>query len=327
VGGGSPALIGRRVTVLTQHESKAYTVSGVTRPVRFEHAIFFTAAEAARLSPRVDSLVPNGRAIQSLAGVQVLTGAARHQADPGAQRDSTDLTGLTSFLGIAAMLTGFVALYVTASAFGLSVAQRRRELALLRLTGATPGQVIRMVCTEAALVGLAGSATGCALGLVGGPRLAGWMARHGLAPAWFTVDPAAGSAGALAVAFAAGVGVAVLSVAVASARAAMIRPTEALREAAVEPRATGRGRRLAGAACLLAGSATLSGLLLAAATSAAVLAAVGAALGTAAAVPARPVTVVAVGGVLIALIAALLPTALMLRARPAAQGGRDHSAL
>ncbi|HEY3879061.1 MAG TPA: ATP-binding cassette domain-containing protein [Trebonia sp.] len=44
-------------------------------------------------------------------------------------------SGLTTFLGIAAVLSGFVAVTVSAAAFGLSVAQRRRDLALLRTIG------------------------------------------------------------------------------------------------------------------------------------------------------------------------------------------------
>ena len=68
----------------------------------------------------------------------MLTGAARHQADPDAVQDAPNWPGLTTFLGIAAAISGFVAVTVIASAFGLSVAQRRRDLALLRTIGATP---------------------------------------------------------------------------------------------------------------------------------------------------------------------------------------------
>ena len=48
----------------------------------------------------------------------MLTGAARHQADPDAVQDQTELAGLTTFLGIAAAISGFVAITVIASAFG-----------------------------------------------------------------------------------------------------------------------------------------------------------------------------------------------------------------
>ena len=256
------AVIGSRVAVVTAAGSRTYTVAGTVAPRTGEQPVFFTDAQAARLSPGVDALVTGDAATAAraaaLAGahLEVLTGAGRHAADPGAVQDSTDLTGLTTFLGVAAMLSAFVAVTVTATAFGLSVAQRRRDLALLRTIGATPRQVMRTICAEAALVGAAGSLAGCLLGLAGAPRLADWIVRQGLAPSWFSVNLTAGSALALAAAFVAGVAVALLSVLMAAVRAGTIRPTEALREAAVEQKRAGRLRLLSGLVvlgCAIAG--------------------------------------------------------------------------
>src|SRR5258707_8547089 len=56
----------------------------------------------------------------------------------------------------------FVAVFVLASTFGFAVTQRRRELALLRLAGATPAQVRRMLLAEALITGLAAGAAGAA---------------------------------------------------------------------------------------------------------------------------------------------------------------------
>jgi putative ABC transport system permease protein len=258
------AAVGSRVAVATAAGSRTYTIAGTVGPRTGEQPVFFTDAEAARLSPGVDALVTNDAATADRAAalpgahLRVLTGADRHEADPGAVQDATELTGLTSFLGVAALISAFVAVTVTASAFGLSVAQRRRDLALLRATGATPGQVMRMICAEAALVGAGGGAVGCLLGLVGAPWLAGWIVRQGLAPSWFTVYLTPASAVALVVAFLAGVAVAVLSVLVAAVRAGRIGPTEALRESAVEPKRIGRARRLGGLAALFCGVAALA---------------------------------------------------------------------
>ena len=219
------------------------------------------------MSPGVDALVTSDAATAGRAAalpgahLQVLAGAGRHQADPGAVQDTAELTGLTTFLGVAALLSAFVALTVTATLRAF-VAQRRRELALLRAIGATPKQVMRMICAEAALVGAGGSAAGCLLGLVGAPQLANWIVRQGLAPSWFRVYFTTGSALALAVAFLAGVAVAVLSVLVAALRAGTIRPTEALREAAVEPKRIGRIRLLGGLVALLCGVAALAAVAL-----------------------------------------------------------------
>lgn len=259
-----PAAVGSRVPVVTASGSRTYTIAGTVRSRTGEQPVFFTDAEAARLSPGVDALVTHDAATADRAAalpgahLQVLTGADRHEADPAAVHDATELTGLAAFLGVAALISAFVAVTVTATAFGLSVRQRRRDLALLRAVGATPKQVTRTVCAEAALVGAVGSAAGCLLGLAGAPQLVSWIVHQGLAPSWFRVDFTAGSVLALVTAFLAGVAVAVLSVLVAVVRARTIGPAEALREAAVEPKRIGRIRLLGGLAALCCGVAALA---------------------------------------------------------------------
>jgi putative ABC transport system permease protein len=263
------ATLGSRVPVVTAGGTRDYTIAGTVRPRTGEQPVFFTDAEAARLSPSVDALVTSNAATARRAAalpgahLEVLTGGDRHQADPGATQDAGELSGLTTFLGIAALLSAFVSVAVTASAFGLSVAQRRRDLALLRTIGATPRQVMRTVVAEAAIVGACGSAAGCLLGLAGAPQLAGWIVRQGLAPSWFRVAITAGAAAPLGVAFLAGVAVAVLSVLVAAVRAGTIRPTEALREAVVEPKRIGRLRLLGGLVTVCCGVAALAVVALA----------------------------------------------------------------
>jgi putative ABC transport system permease protein len=260
------AALGRPVTVLTAGGPLSFIVVGTVQPRTGEQPIFFTDGEAARLSPGADALVTDdpatARRAAAVPGLQVLTGAERHQADPDALQDSAELSGLTTFLAVAAAISAFVAIAVIASAFGLSVAQRRRDLALLRIVGATPRQVARMVRAEAALVGVAGSTLGCLLGVIWAPLLARWIAGRGLSPAWFSVQFTAGSVPALVIAFLAGVAVAVASVLAAARRAGRIEPTEALREAAVEPARVSPGRLLGGLGCLVVGVATLAAVAL-----------------------------------------------------------------
>ncbi|HXL96566.1 MAG TPA: ABC transporter permease [Streptosporangiaceae bacterium] len=252
------AVLGSRVRVLTAAGAQQYTIVGTVGARPGEWPVFFTDAQAARLSPSADALATwsaaTARAAAAVPGLQVLTGQARHQADPLAAQDTAELTGLTSFLGVAALLAGFVMVGVTGASFGLSVAQRRRDIALLRVVGATPRQVMRMVYAEALLVGATGSAAGCLLGVAAAPALARWMADQGLAPSWFSVGA---SAAPLVIAFAAGIAVAALSVTVAAMRAGSIRPVQALREAAVEPRRLGRWRRAAGVLALACGAGML----------------------------------------------------------------------
>ncbi|WP_245847433.1 ABC transporter permease [Dietzia natronolimnaea] len=63
--------------------------------------------------------------------------------------------------GLIALLVGTFIIYNT---FSMLVAQRMRELALLRAIGATRGQLTRSVLAEAALTGLVGSAIGVLAG-------------------------------------------------------------------------------------------------------------------------------------------------------------------
>ena len=93
--------------------------------------------------------------------------AADVQAETKAEVESA-LSFLTYFLlafGAIALLVGTFIIYNT---FSMIVAQRVRELALLRAIGASRGQVSRSVVLEAVVVGVIGSV----LGFAGGVGLA-----------------------------------------------------------------------------------------------------------------------------------------------------------
>ncbi|MFE2066611.1 ABC transporter permease [Streptomyces sp. NPDC059467] len=235
----------------------------------FEHAVFYTDARAARLEPVSTQLVVDADAAAvraavrgggSLAGgVRVLTGAGRRHADADPDRDGAALTAMNAMFGTAGGVTAFVSVFVVASAFAFSVAQRRREFGLLRTAGATPGQVRAMVVAEAFLVGVAASAAGCVLGGYGAPRLAAWVVEGGAAPAWFRIGGAVWPYGA---AFATGPVVALCGVVAASWRAGRTGPVQALREASVDGRTMTRGRLLFGLGLLLTAVVSLALALL-----------------------------------------------------------------
>ncbi|MEV4259001.1 ABC transporter permease [Spirillospora sp. NPDC049652] len=250
---------GTRVEVVTGTAVRTYTVSGVTAPAGFEHAVFFADAEAARLSPRVDALAVTGSpdAARRAAGssAEVLTGADRHGADPDPDRERRALDDTAVLLGVAAGIAGFVAVFVVASTSALAVTRRRRELALLRLVGATPRQIRWMLRTESLLVGLLASAAGCAVAPPAARLLAHMLVRHGLAPSGFAVHL---TVWPFAVAFPTGLAVSLLGVAAASRRAGRVRPAEALRETRVEGRAMTPVRLLLGIAALGTGLATMA---------------------------------------------------------------------
>ncbi|MGA4850379.1 FtsX-like permease family protein [Streptomyces sp. G5(2025)] len=189
---------------------------------------------------------------------RVLTGDDRRQADPGTARDAEAMVAVNSFLGTAGGVAAFVSVFVTASTFAFVVALRRREFGLLRMTGATPGQVRRQLLGEAFAVGVTASLAGCALGAWGGPRLGAAMVDAGIAPRSFTIPGASFLASAplswpFQLAFWTGLFVALTGAWVASRRAGRITPTEALRDASVDSGVMPWSRRVIGAALLACG--------------------------------------------------------------------------
>nr|WP_202521722.1 FtsX-like permease family protein [Streptomyces sp. SID5614] len=254
---------GTRVQAATARGSEQITVVGTVASAGFENALFFTDAEAARISPDVDAVAvhaPADRVEAAVgAGFDVLTGDERRRADPDPDRDEEALVSVNALLGTAAGVTGFVSVFVVASTFSFAVAQRRREFGLLRTAGATPSQVRRMVFIEAFVIGVLASAVGCWLGAAGAPRLAAWMADAGIAPAWFRIGE---QTWPLHTAFWTGLFVALSGVVVSSWRAGRVGPTEALRESAVDSRAMPISRWLIGGAVLATGLGLLSLALL-----------------------------------------------------------------
>ncbi|WP_138760813.1 ABC transporter permease [Modestobacter altitudinis] len=101
----------------------------------------------------------------ALAGQDVTVATGTEQAE----RTAADLTGgtewLTAMLLVFATVAVLVAGLVIANTFAVLLAQRTRDLALLRCVGATARQVRRSVLGEAALTGLAASVLGVLAGI------------------------------------------------------------------------------------------------------------------------------------------------------------------
>src|SRR3954451_24989549 len=260
---GYRAQLGARLSLASTERARNVTVVGIARPRHAvsQQAIFLPDTEAERLSGhpgRVDAIgvlagpdLDSSRLRAAAGDARVLTGDARGQAEhPDLQAARITLIPVTAaFTGLAL----FIAMFVVISTMGLSIQQREREIALLRAVAATPGQIRRMIGWEAALVGLVGSAAGVWPGMRLGEELGHALVRHGIVPASFTVHadwiPAAG-------AIAGGVAIALLAVLAAGRRAAKVRPTVALGDAAVEPRLLSPGR-LVGGLLALAGAVPL----------------------------------------------------------------------
>jgi putative ABC transport system permease protein len=130
-------------------------------------------------------------------------------------------------LGLSVGVSAFLAIFIVSSTFAFTIAQRRRDLALLRLIGAARGQVRRLLLSEALLLGLLGTVLGVPAGqLVMGAQTS-LLASLGFLPDTFS---AAWHGWVLWVSVGIGVGVAEAGVLAASRRASRVRPLEALRE-------------------------------------------------------------------------------------------------
>ncbi len=110
------------------------------------------------LRDRVAATLPKGQ--------EAITGAT--YADETKSAFAQGLGFINTFLLVFAFISLLVGVFIIFNTFSMLVAQRTRELALLRAVGAGRGQVVRVVLGEAAVIGLAGGA----LGLLGGIGLA-----------------------------------------------------------------------------------------------------------------------------------------------------------
>lgn len=154
---------------------------------------------------------------------------------PAVQRQQVE-DGYTGAIVLLAMVLGlatFLAVFIVSSTFAFTVAQRRRDLALLRLVGGSRGQLRRLLLSEALLLAVLGCGTGIPLGLVTMKIQSNLLRTLGFVPQQFT---ARWQDWILAVSFGVGIGVALVGVYAASRRAAKVAPLEALREIGAQQR-------------------------------------------------------------------------------------------
>jgi putative ABC transport system permease protein len=142
------------------------------------------------------------------------------------------------FIGLieqALLVFGYVALGVGAfiiyNTFAIIIAQRTRELALLRALGARRRQIAISVVLEAFAVGVVASGIGIGLGILIGIGLKAVLESLGFGP---TSIPTVIRSGDIALAVAIGTVVTTLSALVPAFRASRVSPLAALREVAYE---------------------------------------------------------------------------------------------
>ncbi len=137
------------------------------------NVIWVTAADGvsqAELTEQANGVLPDD--------YEAVTGDDAAEESAGPLLDGIDF--LTTFLLIFAGIALVVSSYIIVNTFSILVAQRSRELALLRALGASKAQVIRSVQLEAFAVGVLGSALGLGLGVVLAIGLRAFVATIGL---------------------------------------------------------------------------------------------------------------------------------------------------
>jgi putative ABC transport system permease protein len=210
---------------------------------------------------RVDGDV--GRVAEALSGsladttLNVVTGQEFRESRQALTAGLVDV--LRPVLNGFAWVALFVAGFVIANTFAVVVSQRRRELALVRAIGGTPGQVRRSLLAEGIAVGVIASI----LGIVTGALLARGVV-WALEALGFRLPGAGISVGPLLVVgcVTAGTVVTTLSILAPAIRAGRTRPVEAMRQGAVDRSGTSPARAVAGGGLLTLGLLLLLGVRL-----------------------------------------------------------------
>jgi putative ABC transport system permease protein len=133
------------------------------------HDEFTTIQVAAEPGTTPTQLAAAIRAVVPASVATVRTG--EQQAASDSQDIKDNLSFLRTFLFVFAGIALFVGAFLIANTFSITVAQRVREFALLRMIGANRRQVLRAVVGEALLIGFVGAVIGFLLGFGIAPGL------------------------------------------------------------------------------------------------------------------------------------------------------------
>ena len=200
--------------------------------------------DAEDLRTRVAGVLP--------AEVEALTG------DDSAQEQADEVKGFFGFFQTFLLVFAGIALFVGAflifNTFTILVAQRQRELALLRALGASRRQVTLSVVAESVLVGLVASVLGLGLGIVVAKGLQALINAFGGA---LPSGPLVIAPRTVLISLLTGLLVTVAAALLPARRAAAVPPVAAMRDAAAPERSLRRGT-VVGAILLVLGAGLLA---------------------------------------------------------------------
>ncbi|GHE00731.1 ABC transporter permease [Streptomyces alanosinicus] len=155
----------------------------------------------------------------------VETTTGKKLADDQAKQIADSMSGLKQTLLVFAGIALFVGTFIIANTFTMLVAQRTRELALMRAVGASRRQVTRSVLIEAFAVGTVAGVTGLAVGIGIGAGLRALLGSFG---ASMPDGPLVISPGTVVTALAVGILITMLAAWLPGRRAAKIPPVAAM---------------------------------------------------------------------------------------------------
>ena len=226
--------VGDRITVATRGEAREFEVVGIAtfadvKSLGTATFAVFDLAAAQDLFDKAgsyDRILVSGKLDHGPAGTVVRSAAADDRFDLEGLKSFVDIlrTILLAFAGVALLVGAFTIF----NALSIAIAQRTRELGLLRMVGASRRQVRRMVLLEALAIGLGASALGIGAGLLLATGLEGLFTSMGLSL------PIAGmslSGGTVIAALIVGLGVTLAAALLPARRATKVAPVAALREA------------------------------------------------------------------------------------------------
>ncbi|MCU1588035.1 MAG: putative transport system integral rane protein [Frankiales bacterium] len=197
------------------------------------------------LVKRVSAVLPKG--------VEAVT------AKTASDEASKEIKNGLGFFNTALLVFGFISLFVGGflifNTFTMLVAQRTRELALLRALGASRRQVTRSVMIESVLVGLLSSIAGFGLGILVAKGLQSLLDAVGISlPKGHTVV----ATRTLVVSILVGTGMTALAALMPALRAARVAPVQAMRESGPAEDRSLRRRTITGGVVLGLGVLALS---------------------------------------------------------------------
>ena len=264
--------IGDRVRMLLAGPPQTFTISGI---VKFGTANNLAGATIAAFNlptaqrlfgeeghfDAIDVLTAPGadkahvqRAIAAALpkGVEVVTGQTV------ANEQSNDINQALSFFSTALLVFAFISLFVGGftifNTFSITVGQRTRELALLRIVGASRRQVFRSVIAEALILGAVASLIGLGLGVAAAVGLEELLKGLGITlPSGSFVFEGR----TVVVALLVGIGVTVVSAISPARRAVRIPPVAALADYRVDEQESSRRRITVGLVLAVLGVALL----------------------------------------------------------------------